>query len=326
MTPRERRHDSPGLPRAFTLIELLTTIGVIGLLIALIMPAVQMARESARRMQCTNNLRQIGLGLGNYLSSFGSLPGAINGFGYSPHSAMLPHLDQRPLYNALNFTIPAFDTSPSSANLTAIQTTVTIFLCPSDQSSSREGRAGWSNYAANRGVDRRNGDRDNGAFTVWQSSSSTSLASFIDGMSTTASLSEWVLGPFYWPQRDPRGTVYATPDQLLSTTQFDQFAQECHGLDPGSAVVDVDDKGIYWHQGDYMHTNYNHILSPNDHSCMTGGWVQYGAYSASSRHPGGLNVLYADGHVRFATENVNIDTWRAIGTRNGREVVSDGPF
>ena len=210
MTPRERRHDSPGLPRAFTLIELLTTIGVIGLLIALIMPAVQMARESARRMQCTNNLRQIGLGLGNYLSSFGSLPGAINGFGYSPHSAMLPHLDQRPLYNALNFTIPAFDTSPSSANLTAIQTTVTIFLCPSDQSSSREGRAGWSNYAANRGVDRRNGDRDNGAFTVWQSSSSTSLASFIDGMSTTASLSEWVLGPFYWPQRDPRGTVYAT--------------------------------------------------------------------------------------------------------------------
>lgn len=309
--------------RAFTLIELLVTIGITGVLIGLTLSAVQAARESARRAQCAGNLRQIGLALASYASSFGSFPAGINGLAYSPHSLILPHLDQRPLYDSLNFSISAFDTAPWSANSTAIQTPLAVFLCPTDRSASRVGNAGWSSYAANRGVNRRTGDSDNGAFPVTEGPSQLSMASFSDGLSMTAALSEWVLGPLT-ENRDPKGTIYETPTQLISVNDFDRFAQECHGLDPTTAHPDFYDKGLYWHRGDYVYTNYNHILKPNDHSCMTGGgWVQYGAFSASSRHPGGINLLYADGHVRFTSESISLDIWRAIGTRNGGEVIGD---
>lgn len=323
LTPHELRNDPRAGPRGFTLVELLTTIGVIALLIALVMPAVQMARESARRLRCANNLRQLGMALNSYAADYGWLPGGGVGAGYSPHSVILPYLDERPIYNALNFSVSALDTGPSSANQTAIHTTLACLLCPSDQPAPSVGVTGWSSYAANRGVNRRAGNRENGAFIVLPTTpSATSLASFVDGTSTTASVSEWVLGPA--ELRDSRGTIYAT-DLLVWPSQFDQFAQQCHGLDLGTASVGDNFKGIYWHRGGYLHTNYNHILGPNDHSCLPGGWVQDGAYSASSRHPGGVNSLYADGHVGFATDGVDIATWRAIGTRNGGEVVCD-PF
>lgn len=307
--------------RAFTLIELLTTITVVGLLVALVLPAVQMARESARRSRCSANLRQIGLALNNYASTFGSFPDGSNGRGYSPHSLILPYLDEPVLYNAINFSVRASDFSPTSANNTAIRVSLSVFLCPSDGSSMRGG-AGWSSYPANRGVNYRSGNSENGAFII--SSGSPSLASFTDGLSDTAAVSEWVLGRFL-PDRDPKGPVYETPANLTGTNEFELFARNCHDLDPATARVDFSDKGVYWHKGDYLHTNYNHALGPNDHSCMTGtGWVQNGAFSASSRHPGGVHLLFGDGHVRFVSETVNIPLWRAVATRNGGEVVDEG--
>ncbi len=308
---------------AFTLIELLTTIAIIGFLVALVLPAVQMARESARHSQCSTNLRQIGLALNNYVSSFGSLPNASNGLAYSPHSMLLPYLDDPVLFNAINFSVIAFDVSPTSANHTAMRIRPAGFLCPSDSSSTTEG-VGWSSYPANRGVNYRIGSSDNGAFSLPMPSASLSLGSFTDGMSTTAAVSEWVVG-LYLTQRDPKGPVYETQTQLIAKNEFDQFAQECHNLNTRTARIDVPDKGIYWHQGGYLHTNYNHTLGPNDHSCMTGGgWVQYGAFSTSSRHPGGVNLLYTDGHVRYSSAHVHIQLWRAIGTRNGGEIVDEG--
>jgi prepilin-type processing-associated H-X9-DG protein len=306
---------------AFTLVELVATIAVIALLIALTLSAVQMARESARRSQCSNNLRQIGLALNAYEASFGSLPNASNGRAYSPHSVLLPFLDQVVLFNAINFAVIAFDVSAKSANHTAMGVSVGGFLCPSDSFSTLPG-IGWSNYPVNRGVNYRTGNSDNGAFSLPRSAASLSFGGSTDGLSTTAAASEWVTG-LYLTSRDPKGPVYETPIQLTAKNEFDQFAQACHDLAPLTARVDIPDKGIYWHQGGYLHTNYNHTLGPNDHSCMTGGgWVQYGAFSASSRHPGGVNVLHADGHVRWASEQVNIQLWRAIGTRNGGEIVN----
>ncbi len=311
--------------RAFTLIEVLTTIAVIGLLIALVLPAVQMARESARRSQCSSNLRQIGLALNSYASSFGSFPDASNGHGYSPHSMLLPYLDESVLYNAINFSESAYDGLPTSANYTVMCVTLSGFLCPSDGSSRRAG-VGWSSYPVNRGVNYRPGTTENGAFTVPISSGSPSpsLASFTDGLSDTAAASEWVLGTVLLTDRDPKATIYETPTNLTRIFEFDLRAQECHDLDPATAKVNDPDKGIYWHQGGYLHTNYNHALGPNDHSCSPLGWVQFGAFSASSRHPGGVNLLFGDGHVRFVSERVNIPLWRAVGTRNGGEVVDEG--
>ncbi len=315
---------SSGRRRAFTLIELLATIAIIGLLVALVLPAVQMARESARRTQCSTNLRQIGLALNNYAASFGSLPNGSNGGAYSPHSMLLPYLDEPAVFNSINFAVLAFDVSPTSANLTAMRTSPGGFLCPSDSAATRDG-VGWSSYPANRGVNLRIGNSDNGAFSLPTSAASSSLASFTDGLSTTGAVSEWVLGSFSLRDRDPNGPVYETATLYIGKNEFDQFAQQCHNLDPRTARVDVPDKGVYWHQGGYIHTNYNHTLGPNDHSCMTGGgWVQSGVFSASSRHPGGVNLLFADGHVRHVSEHVNLQLWRAIGTRNGGEIVDDG--
>lgn len=180
----------------------------------------------------------------------------------------------------------------------------------------------WSNYAGNHGVNRRTDNIQNGAFTSSFPSSWTTLASFTDGMSTTVAMSEWVIGPFDLLARDAKGDVFETPTMLIRESEFNLFAEACHSLDPLTAKIDVPSKGIYWHQGGYLHTNYNHVLGPNDHSCMTGGgWVQWGAFPASSRHPGTVNVLYADGHLSTSSEHVNIELWRAIGTRNGGEVV-----
>lgn len=331
MSHRGLREIPFRLRTGFTLIELLTTMSIIGLLIALLLPAVQMARESARRSQCASHLRQIGVALANYASAFSAFPGASNGRGYSALVMVLPYLDQQPLYSAFNFSTDANEFSPYSPNATAMGIELAGFLCPSDSLPATSLKATWSSYAANRGVNRRNGEQNNGAFVTPLSPSGpgcSPLEGFVDGMSTTASFSEWVLGPLIWPSRDPKGTVFETPTWLTTAAEFDQFAEECHSLDTAIATVNVDYKGMYWSFGGYMHACYNHILGPNDHSCTTGGGqVQIGAYSASSRHPGGVNLLYADGHVRFSTDAVSQQSWRAVGTRNGGEVVgADGEF
>ncbi len=137
---RFRRARTP--VRGFTLIELLVVISIIGVLISLLLPAVQSAREAARRAQCVNNLKQIGVALFNYESSVGAFPpGYIdyqNNPNYTPDLDMgsgwgwaamsLPFLEQQPLYSAINFNLAIRDPS----NSTAVLTSLTVFQCPSD--------------------------------------------------------------------------------------------------------------------------------------------------------------------------------------------------
>jgi prepilin-type N-terminal cleavage/methylation domain-containing protein len=127
---RVRSSGEPG-HRGFTLIELAVVIGIIGLLVAMILPAVQSARESARRVQCAGNLHQLGLSLNAYASTFGAFPGAGVGQGYSLLCGPLSSLDQKPLYDSMNFSIPALQELPWTPNGTAIRMQVSLFLCPS---------------------------------------------------------------------------------------------------------------------------------------------------------------------------------------------------
>ncbi len=134
-------------------------------------------------------------------------------------------------------------------------------------------------------------------------------------------ISEWVRGPQYIGARDAKGSIFQTTDSLFGSRFFDQFTIDCHGLNPQVAAIDGNDKGANWVAGGYGDTLYNHNLPPNDHSCLSGGMVQEGAFTAGSRHASGANLLFADCHVFFLSDSVSLSVWRALGTRNGGEVV-----
>ncbi len=206
----------------FTLIELLVVIAIISVLIALLLPAVQAAREAARRMQCVNNLKQIGLGLHNYLSANDSFPPGgflswnpdskaqiING-DFSAHVRLLPYLEQQSLYNAANFSVSAVNSVTGALmNGTVTTTRLTTFLCPSDTPPSWNGTddvpmttsvAPGNNYFASTGSGlefdyAQSGGPPNGVFGLFRGGPRpTSLASINDGTSNTAAFGEWRIG------------------------------------------------------------------------------------------------------------------------------------
>ncbi len=306
---------SKGKPHGFTLVELLVSLAVIGLLMALLLPAVQMSREAARRSQCSNNLHQLGIAVNAYLESMKVFPAGWNG--YSPHAALLPHLDRAPLYNALNFQI--HEALATFENLTAQETVISTFLCPTD--FGPPDLKGGTNYAGNNGVGfDQTGVYLNGPFCS-PSSSAISPRHVTDGASTTAAMAEWLLGAPYGT-RDSRRTTFQ-PQVVSGPGAFERFYKGCHDIDVRNAPLSGVIKGSNWLQGGFGSTAYNHALLMNDHSCSNGGGLAEGAWTAGSQHSGGLNILFVDGHVSFLKDTISLPAWRAIGTMNGKEIISD---
>ncbi len=295
-------------PYAFTLIELMVVVTVIGVLVALLLPAVQAARESARKVACQSQLKQIGLALASYESMAGTLP-PLNSF--SPQTYLLPYLEQVPLYNAINFTDGIG--AASYLNVTVKSLQLAVFLCPSDRGTPSVSSS-WNNYYANLGTGYQASGL-NGAFA-----DNTTLRDFRDGLSQTATFSECVRGGPY-PNRDVKGGVFMTP-ALTSSAQFDLFVTTCHGLEPATApIIDVQ-KGSTWMFKILGSTLYNHVQPINDRTCMNGQEQFLGAWTAGSRHPGGCLTLFADGHASFLKETMSLQSWRALGTRDGNDIVS----
>lgn len=184
--------------RGFTLIELLVVIAIIGVLIALLLPAVQAAREAARRSQCSNNLKQISLGLHNYHDSTGSLPWGHGPFGWNDWGAlvlMLPYVEQAPLYNSINFNTTIGGAAPANAqNLTIQRVSVNMYQCPSDADKLTT-REGHSNYAGNAGNTPNFFSRSpSGLFGSAAYSDAIRFRDITDGLSQTAAFSEKVKG------------------------------------------------------------------------------------------------------------------------------------
>ena len=258
--------DTPG----FTLIEVLVVLAVIGLLAGLIIPAAFSAREAARKARCANNLHQLGLALASYTSSFGSFPNDSNGMGFSVLVTVLPYLDQAPIFSGINFQVSPQDIGPNNPNNTLFSTQVAVFLCPLEQPPLGH-FGGGASYAGNRGVSLRNG-RDNGTFNGGQFPP-TKYGDFRDGTSSTAAMSEWVIGPGAPALRDPRGSIFETPDSLTGPQSLPAFQKECMALDPATASVALNDKGDDWMLGGYAHTIYNHNLPINSRSCTSEGFI-----------------------------------------------------
>lgn len=299
-----------------TLIELVGVVLIIGILSALTLSAVQAAREASRRAGCSNNLRQLGLALNAYAGDTNIFPPGIYGGGYSVHSMLLPYLDQRPVFNAINFQL--FAPRSSRTNRTASGTVIELFLCPSDRGP--RGRDATTNYAGNRGRGIQRYGYD-GAFAL-ELHGVIGMGAFRDGTSATAAMAEWIRGTSKPTDIDPSRSTFQTPRPLLRPEEFEQFVAECRGLDPSRTVVNSLAKGQSWLRGDLSYTLYNHVLNPGERSCTNDTAVQQGAWTAGSLHPGGTNVLFVDGHVRFVRRSIASAAWRALGSRAAGDLVS----
>jgi len=349
--------------RAFTLIELLVVIAIIAVLIALLLPAVQAAREAARRSQCVNNLKQLGLAVHNYASSYGCFPPQCSGpevaGTYSYNSgwtfgwpvAVLPQMEQQPVFNAFNFYNFAID----PANSTVGYTQLAMLLCPSDD-ASKQPQYPWAslNYHGNNGgpgiLQRFTGTMvGTGKWAAHPNLGPISLASVTDGTSNTALFSERLMGVFganattgafmptasgpdslrgFFEVSGGAATDVQDPNSLTATMSF---YNACKSL-PGSTVAKNSQCiGHYWTRGYYVHgTNmYNHYGTPNTNAChnqateTTQVWrIDSGIAPPTSRHSGGVNVGFADGSVKFVKNSVNLQAWWALGTRNKGEVIS----
>jgi prepilin-type N-terminal cleavage/methylation domain-containing protein/prepilin-type processing-associated H-X9-DG protein len=302
----------PRLTRAFTLIEVLVVVALIGIVVALLIPAVQMAREASRRAGCVNNLKQIGLALAAYETTHSAYPFGVGGGAppsflprWSAHSQLLTFLEQNAVYHSLNFSgLPwAHNDRYGTENETAVLTRITVFLCPSDVDfiADRDGMA-CNHYRACAGtkpinlVDDlvNNTGRNDGTFWF---QSAIRISAISDGTSNTSVFSERCLGNA--TNADSLGDIYEVSPTITA----------CEDAGPTTArryAHSLEWSGQRWSDGNAFYTRYHHYLTPQMASCTT-GTVDYSgdvAMTATSRHPGGVNVLTADGAVRFVKQTV----------------------
>jgi prepilin-type N-terminal cleavage/methylation domain-containing protein/prepilin-type processing-associated H-X9-DG protein len=336
---------------AFTLVELLVVIAIIGILVALLLPAVQFAREAARRMQCSNNLKQMGIGLHLYhdvVRTFPpgkgkSYPGEPAYARWSVHALVLPFMEQDPLYNSIKFDfapstpgmggVVAFMPAYSNVNLTACKSLVSTFLCPSDGPARQQDWLGQNNYAGNQGgflCDR--GDNPAGPTDTLPSetnhgmfyfASNVTMGSVTDGTSNTAFFSERLRGG---GGPNPRKDLFVMSNQVTLNDTFNV----CNATNPNTATPLTSKWGFSWVMGENCCTLYNHVAPPNYIACagipfngtMTNMAMQV---PPSSNHPNGAQILMVDGSVKFCPNTVNLNVWRAIGTRDGNEAGASLP-
>jgi prepilin-type processing-associated H-X9-DG protein len=296
-------------------------------------------------MQCTNNLKQIGLAMHQYHSAYETFPpvgsvdvnGNSGGGGRVPQTASIHlrltnYLEQRAVYDAYNFMLgDVLNGTSVPANTTVMATAIPGYLCPSDPNpgSTRDLAGGYSvpvttvNYAVNGGVNRWNfGGRTSG--TAWWLGGHPSFGSLVrisavtDGTSPTAGFSEWVKGT---SGQNARGEnlVYAIAQYANGGPLNDETA--CRA----ASTPLWDFKGEYWTLQDTGRGGpYYHVMTPNRPACaVSAAFGNVDSFiGASSFHPGGVNVLMLDGSVRFVMSSIGLAGWNALGTRACGEVIS----
>jgi len=336
--------------RGFTLIELLVVIAIIGALVALLLPAVQSAREAARRSQCTNNLKQVMLAVLNYETAQGSLPAGktawanpldptipIEHMGWGALATVQPFMEGSPVYNSINFTIGMLG-GPSQGytywpqNMTAYTTSVNVLLCPSDGSSEAVHGSGSAPFkggsylmisGAGETIDGipGNGERAKGVFFT---NSFLRLAAVTDGASNTLAFSESLRGP---------GSPGNYEVAAGTSTDYKHFLNNAglgsgNGGDCNAPIAQSAIKMGAWFAGNFEDGNMGNTALPPNTKIMDCTFHSGAApwKSARSDHPGGVNAAFVDGHVAFVKDSINLLTWHALGTRGSGEVISGDSY
>lgn len=326
--PSQRRRS-----RGFTLIELLVVIAIIGVLVSFLLPAVQQAREAARRSNCASNLRQLGLAVNNYIETFNSFPVGRSGGGaggnenWSTLVDILPYVDQQAVFDCVNFSLNA----GADENTTVKQVWVDAFICPSDVERMPDiaPKAGRNNYRGSTGSSWKADASNNGIFL---DATYLKIGDVRDSMSKTLLFSERMRGDGSNILVDPNSDVFAVsfggqaqPNVVLTNCQKVAIKNMT-----GSNDMQEYSSGRVWHVGQFETTRFNTVGGPNSVSCArvagNGSGVNSntgGVISASSWHPGGVNVVFADGSADFIADGIKLDTWRALSTRGGGETTND---
>jgi prepilin-type processing-associated H-X9-DG protein len=307
----------------------------------LLLPAVQAAREAARRSQCVNNLKQLSLAVLNYEGVNGAIPPNCNYTSstvvtndLSMKGRVLPFFEQSALYNAYNMGL----SYATAQNFTIMCTQISSILCPSDANvplqTATQGaltmQKAYTSYPNNIGTFPANngGMFDGPAYMMGQSQygPTVTLASITDGTSNTAIWSEFVRG------RDEtvsygKWQIYKSTDSSANAAPLIQLARDCQAV---TTAPNSGQKGGYWldDNGGYG-GGYSHIMTPNQKACGFSNSViskTSTEVNASSNHAGGANVSFLDGSVRFVKDSVNQITWWALATRAGGEIIDASSF
>jgi len=346
---------------------------------------VQAAREAARRAQCVNNLKQLGLATHNYISSNNVFPpqcswptmaanvngnplGLVGLAGFNWYYAIFPFLEQTQVFNAVNFSLSPMDYS----QLTAAVTKVSSLLCPDESANlalySVTTTSTW-NYAVSNYVGNFGGPAAYQPFTgtivpgynveLGMNTMSgnnlpvVGLQSCTDGTSNTALFSERLISAYPFGSTAAvyangisgyraifQGTFAAAPNSVNAANMMNGnpaqlFVQGCQSIGSTTTAVYPAAVGVELLAGNPGYitlSSYNHWTPPNTPPCQNSadlilGYVgPYGSASANSLHPGGVNLCLADGSVRFIKSTVGLQTWWALGTRMGGEVISSDSY
>lgn len=320
---------------AFTLVELLVVIAIIGILVALLLPAVQAAREAARRMSCGNNLKQIGLALHNYHDTYKAFP--PSGYyprgqvfaSYSPQARLLAFLEQENLQDLIDWN------KDYKAQPIVTETRVATYLCPSEIGDRERPDGALTHYPLTYGMnlgtwfvyDDASRQGGNG---IGHPNGKINFASILDGTSNTLAFCEvkaWT--PYFRDANNPSGLnipIPATPADVVALGgSFKTNSGHTEWVDgrvhqsgvTGSFPPNTE--FLYSTGGQEYDVDFTSSREGNDAADRT----TYAVVTSRSFHPGGAQVALVDGSVRFAAETVNIDVWRGFATRDGGEVPGD---